>query len=55
MPGFDILDGYWIAGTNPTTQVFSSASGVEAFVANNTAAYLTWLTAGNFNFFDINA
>jgi hypothetical protein len=40
--GFNILDHYWIFGdVNPTTQVYSSAVG--AMVANNAAAYLTWL------------
>lgn len=35
-------DWYWIVdNNNPTTLVFSSAS--NAFVANNSAAYLTWL------------
>lgn len=47
---FDILDAYWVAGTNPTTQVFSSRSGVEAFVANTATLYDSWLNAGNFGF-----
>ncbi|MGZ3583191.1 MAG: hypothetical protein ACXVCT_10605 [Ktedonobacterales bacterium] len=47
----DILDGYWITGDfNPGTQVFSSAAGVEGYVANNAAAFQTWLTNGNYGF-----
>src|SRR5262249_12982777 len=39
-----IIDAYWIvADTNPTTQVYSTAS--NAFVAVSAAAYGTWLTA----------
>jgi hypothetical protein len=40
----NISDWYWIVGdTNPTTQVYSTAS--NAFVANNAAAYLSWLSS----------
>jgi hypothetical protein len=43
---FNIYNFYWIAQDhNPTTQVFSSVTG--AFVANNNATYLTWLSSGN--------
>lgn len=45
---FDILDAYWVAGTNPTTQVFSS--GAEAFVQNTATLYDSWLNVGNFGF-----
>jgi hypothetical protein len=44
--GYTVRDWYWIVDdTNPTTQVYSSAG--NAFVANNAAAYLTWLTDGD--------
>lgn len=37
-----ISDWYWIVrNTNPTTQVYSTAS--NGYVANNAAAFLTWL------------
>jgi hypothetical protein len=40
---YNIGDWMWIVGdTNPTTQVYSSASG--GMIANNSAAFLTWLT-----------
>lgn len=45
---FDILDAYWVAGTNPGTQVFSTALGVETFISNTAPAYQNWLAAGNF-------
>lgn len=44
--GYNIYDWYWIVNdTNPTTKVFSSASG--SLVNNNAAAFLTWLSNGN--------
>ena len=40
---YNIGDWMWIVGdTNPTTQVYSSASG--GMIANNSAASLTWLS-----------
>jgi len=42
---FNVRDWYWVVGDhNPTTEVYSTAS--NAYVANNAAAYLTWLTNG---------
>lgn len=39
-----MADWYWIVGdNNPTTQVYSTA--VNGFVANNAAAFLSWLTS----------
>ena len=44
MSGFSIFDHYWIFGdVNPTTHVYSSKTG--GMVANNAAAYLTWLAS----------
>src|SRR5258708_1259035 len=44
---FVISDWYWIVNdTNPTTQVYSTASGT--MVSNTAAAYFTWLNNGNF-------
>ena len=45
---YNIYNWYWIANDiNPTSQVFSSASGT--FVANNNSTYLSWLTLGTTN------
>ena len=42
---FDIRDAYYsVLDTSPGTQVWSTVTG--AYVANNAAAYLTWLTGG---------
>lgn len=44
-PGNLITDWYWIVNdTTPTTNVYSTAT--NSYVANNAAAYLTWLTDG---------
>lgn len=41
---FNDADWYWVVGDhNPTTEVYSTAS--NAYVANNAAAFLTWLSA----------